>query len=109
MATTARSSIAWGPSDSVAGVAGRVIATESGAPLTAAAVLLDPGGYRASTAEDGSFYLADVPPGRYLVRVRVLGRNEARDSVSRGPEGLVVTAALSTPPWGLRECAPVGR
>jgi hypothetical protein len=103
--TDAGSRVAWTPSDSARGIVGRVVATESGGAIPSAAVTLQPGRHEAVTAADGTFRLASVGAGRYLVRVRFLGREEATDSLSYDGGGLVLLAALSKPPWGLRECA----
>ena len=103
--TDARSRLAWAPSDGVPGISGSVLATESGAAVSSAAVLVEPGQYRSGIAPDGAFHLPTVPPGRYVVRVQSIGRETAEGSVTVGRQGLVLLVALATPPWGLRECA----
>ena len=106
--TDAKSRLAWAVGEGGVGVAGRVVATESGAGLPSVGILLEPGRFVTSTAADGGFHLRNIPPGRYVVRVMLMGRMEARDSVTVGREGIALVAALSKPPVGLRECVPAG-
>src|SRR6185503_6339768 len=53
-------------------VRGRV-ADSTGAPIAAAVVVLDPGGQRATTRDNGEYVISRVPAGTYTVRVRRLG------------------------------------
>src|SRR5258705_1580481 len=53
-------------------VRGRV-ADSTGVPIAAAVVVLDPGGQRASTRDNGEYVISRVPPGTYTVRVRRIG------------------------------------
>ena len=53
-------------------VRGRV-ADSTGIPIAAAVVVLDPGGQRATTRDNGEYVISRVPAGTYTVRVRRLG------------------------------------
>jgi hypothetical protein len=55
-------------------VGGRVLAAEDGRPLPLAVVTVGDPPRQVFTAEDGSFVLADVPPGRQRIRVEQVGR-----------------------------------
>src|SRR5437667_6561608 len=49
------------------------IADSTGAPITAAVIVLDPGGLRATSRDNGEYQIARVPTGTYTIRVRRLG------------------------------------
>ena len=53
-------------------VRGRV-ADSTGLPVAQAVVVLDPGGQRATTRDNGEYTISRVPAGTYTVRVRRLG------------------------------------
>lgn len=102
-----RSGIAWGLGERV--LQGRVIDFATGAPLADASVRLEPGSRYAITDSAGIFRMTRVAQGSYLVRVRRIGFEEARASVTYGEEGLTMLAVLTRPPVGLRGCSPVPR
>ena len=64
---TPRSSTAQGGT-----IRGR-IADSTGTPITAAVIVLDPGGLRATSRDNGEYQIARVPSGTYTIRVRRLG------------------------------------
>ncbi len=77
-------------------IAGRVVDAVSGEPLPGANVLLEGSAMGAAAAADGSFYILNVPPGTYTVRVQMMGYEtmvltDARVSVNRTFE---ITARL---------------
>ncbi len=49
------------------------IADSTGTPITAAVIVLDPGGLRATSRDNGEYQIARVPSGTYTIRVRRLG------------------------------------
>ena len=49
------------------------IADSTGAPIAQAVIVLDPGGLRATSRENGGYVISRVPNGTYTVRVRRLG------------------------------------
>ena len=49
------------------------IADSTGVPIAQAIVVLDPGGLRATSRENGDYVISRVPSGSYTVRVRRLG------------------------------------
>jgi len=49
------------------------IADSTGAPIAAALIVLDPGGLRATSRDNGDYAISGVPAGTYTVRVRRLG------------------------------------
>jgi len=53
-------------------IRGRVV-DSTGAPVAQAVVVLDPGGQRATTRDDGEYIIPRVSPGTYTVRLRRLG------------------------------------
>jgi iron complex outermembrane receptor protein len=53
-------------------IRGRVV-DSTGAPISQAVVVLDPGGQRATTRDNGEFVITRVSPGTYTVRLRRLG------------------------------------
>jgi iron complex outermembrane receptor protein len=65
-------------------VRGRVV-DSTGVPVAGAVVVLDPGGLRATSRDNGEYVVSRVPPGTYSVRVRRLGYT--------GPSATVVVAA----------------
>lgn len=73
------------PPDTTATFSGVVTADSSAAPLAGADVTLLPLGRSAPTMHDGSFALARVPPGRFLVRIRHVGYGMLRDTVTLAP------------------------
>jgi len=53
-------------------IRGRVV-DSTGAPIGQAVVVLDPGGQRATTRDNGEYTIPQVAPGTYTVRLRRLG------------------------------------
>ena len=53
-------------------VRGRVV-DSTGVPVAAAVIVLDPGGRRAVSRDNGEYVISPVPPGTYTVRVRRIG------------------------------------
>jgi iron complex outermembrane receptor protein len=49
------------------------VADSTGAPIGQALVIADPGGYRATSRDNGDYAISRVPPGTYTLRVRRLG------------------------------------
>jgi hypothetical protein len=77
------------------GVAGRVIAWESGDPLPGAQVHLEGTGLQALTDPVGRFALEGAPLGRHVLEVNFLGRGGAADTVQIRPDrGLQVEVRL---------------
>jgi iron complex outermembrane receptor protein len=58
------------------------IADSTGAPIAQAVIVLDPGGLRATSRENGNYVISRVPNGTYTVRVRRLGYVVPAASVS---------------------------
>ena len=59
-------------------VSGRVVDAGSGQGLFGANVLIEGTSMGAVTADDGSFYVINVPPGTYDVRVTMMGFETVR-------------------------------
>jgi hypothetical protein len=77
------------------GVAGRVVAWESGDPLPGAQVHLEGTGLQALTDPVGRFALEGAPLGRHVLEVNFLGRGGAADTVQIRPDrGLQVEVRL---------------
>jgi hypothetical protein len=76
-------------------MAGLVVSVQSGAPLAHAYVTVEPGRRAFSTDSAGRFQVPALPNGRYFVRVRFVGHEEAHDSVTYGYGGLRLVAALA--------------
>jgi hypothetical protein len=72
-----------------------VVAAHNGAPLASAYVTLEPGRRAFSTDSAGHFRVPALPNGRYYVRVRFVGYEEAHDSVTYGFGGLRLFATLA--------------
>lgn len=81
---------------------GRVLSI-AGTPLQGI-LQLEPGGYESGADSMGRFQFLDVPRGRYLLRVQMIGFVTAVDSVTYGEYGLEVLAALAPYQLGLHEC-----
>ena len=64
-------------------VRGRVV-DSTGVPIAGAVIVLDPGGQRATSRDNGEYVISRVPAGTYTVRVRRLGY--------AAPSGTVVVA-----------------
>lgn len=95
-----RSTIAWesaARSSSGGSVIGHVVLLHNLQPVPSARVTLEPGAFLTMTDRAGRFQLGGAPNGRYLIRVRALGRGTVADSVTLGADGLVVLAALAQP------------
>ena len=69
-------------------IRGRV-ADSTGAPIGQALVVADPGGYRATSRDNGDYVISRVPAGTYTVRVRRIGFATPAVAVTV-PEGQVV-------------------
>jgi hypothetical protein len=96
LVTNARSALAWGPAPrDTADFSGRVVATQTGAPIFAAYVTVEPGRHVLSTDSIGWFRIPTLPHGRYDVRIRAIGYDEVHDSVTYGFGGLRMLATLS--------------
>ncbi len=54
-------------------IAGQIIEKSSGEPLPGANVYIDGAPYGASTDEDGTYIILNVPPGSYTLKVEMLG------------------------------------
>jgi hypothetical protein len=93
--TSVHSALAWSPAWPDAGISGQVVAAQNGAPLISANVTIQPGGRSVLTDSAGHFRASALPNGRYYVRVRFVGYEEAHDSVSVGLGGLRLFAALA--------------
>jgi hypothetical protein len=75
-----------------AAVVGRVLARDSGEPISAAMVTLMGAGMggkalRTETGSAGLFEFREVPPGRYAMRAERLGMATREDSISVPPGG----------------------
>lgn len=68
--------------DLAARLSGTIVDDVSGSAVPGATVRLEPAGFIAYSAEDGSFVFRAVPPGRYVVQVRSVG-------YERSPEMMV--------------------
>ena len=95
-----RSTLAW---ESAAhtysgGVAGQIILLRDRRPVPFASVTLEPGAWRAVSDSAGHFQLTGPPNGRYLLRIRAIGRPTVADSITLGADGLTVLAVLAQPP-----------
>jgi iron complex outermembrane receptor protein len=53
-------------------IRGRVV-DSTGVPIGQALIVADPGGFRATSRDNGDYSIARVPPGTYTLRVRRLG------------------------------------
>ncbi|MEO8909232.1 MAG: TonB-dependent receptor [Gemmatimonadaceae bacterium] len=53
-------------------IRGRV-ADSTGAPIAQAVVTAEPGGFRATSRDNGDYVISRIPPGNYTLRVRRLG------------------------------------
>src|SRR6266403_3933610 len=58
------------------------IADSTGVPIAQAVIVLDPGGLRATSRDNGDYVISRVPSGGYTVRVRRLGYSTPSASVS---------------------------
>jgi len=63
-------------------VVGRVATTEGGSPISTAEVMLPSIGLGTLTRADGSFAIANVPPGTYEIRVSRIGLTSATAEVT---------------------------
>ena len=93
--TGTHSALAWSPAWPDTGVSGQVVAAKNGAPLASANVRIEPGPLVFSTDSGGHFHVPALPTGRYYVRVRFVGYEEAHDSVTYALGGLRLFAALA--------------
>lgn len=59
-------------------IAGRVVDAESGMPLVAANVVLEETYLGAASDQNGNFYVINIPPGVYTVRIDVIGYDPVR-------------------------------
>ncbi|MBN2000980.1 carboxypeptidase-like regulatory domain-containing protein, partial [candidate division KSB1 bacterium] len=69
-------------------IAGKVIESGTGEPLPGANVIIEGTGRGAATGSDGFFYIINVPPGAWTIRVEMMGYetkkyNDFRVSVNR--------------------------
>ena len=69
-------------------VRGRVV-DSTGVPVAAAVIVLDPGGRRAVSRDNGEYVISPVPPGTYTVRVRRLGYVAPSATVVVAPDQVV--------------------
>jgi carboxypeptidase family protein len=76
---------------STGSLSGTVNAFGSGSPIAGATVVLDPGGYSASTRADGTFLFPDIPPGPYSALASRAGFFPARGPGAVGGLGEVST------------------
>ncbi|HEX7595003.1 MAG TPA: TonB-dependent receptor, partial [Gemmatimonadaceae bacterium] len=58
------------------------VADSTGAPIAQAVIVLDPGGLRATSRDNGDYVISRVPSGSYTVRARRLGYSTPSASVS---------------------------
>ena len=58
------------------------VADSTGAPIAQAVIVLDPGGLRATSRDNGDYVISRVPSGSYTVRARRLGYTTPSASVS---------------------------
>jgi outer membrane cobalamin receptor len=85
-------------------VSGKVTDAGTARPVQAASVQLVGAGLRGLTNAEGRYEIRDVPPGRYEVQVRSIGRRpETRSIVLSGPEILTADFSLVTLPVPLAE------
>jgi len=75
-----------GAAQDAGSIAGTVTAQESGAPLAGAGVAVVGTRFEAATGADGRYTIANVPPGTYRVRARIIGYGSTVDT------GVVVVA-----------------
>lgn len=78
-------------------VEGRVVDTETGAPVRAAAVILGEGGPARMTDERGRFHFESVSPGTYALEVRHLGYSWEAENLEV-PESTILEVELQTSP-----------
>lgn len=69
-----------------------------------AVVTVEPGHRSVLTDSTGSFSFPGLKAGRYLIRVRALGFQGVRDSVTNSAAGLEVLAVLASDPIADYEC-----
>jgi iron complex outermembrane receptor protein len=77
---------------SAAGQSGTVrgrVADSTGVPIAGAVVVLDPGGQRAVSRDNGEYVISRVPSGTYTVRVRRLGYAAPSATVIVGADQVV--------------------
>lgn len=83
-----RSTIAWesaARSSSGGSVIGHVVLLHNLQPVPSARVTLEPGAFLTMTDRAGRFQLGGAPNGRYLIRVRALGRERLRTQLPLAP------------------------
>ena len=73
---------------------GRTVSAASGAPLELVSITLQPGPYTVHTDRHGLFELSGVPSGTFELRVRRIGFEPGRDSVTLGAHGLDLEISL---------------
>ena len=71
-------------------IAGRVIDANSGDPLAGVNILVDGTQLGAATDLDGSFFILNVPPGKYNVRATMVGYGEVVQ------QGVLISADITT-------------
>ena len=96
-----------------AAISGQVIDAETGQPILGAAVKIGWAGERgqgATTGPDGTFTLAQVPPGPKRVVVSLLGYGSYREEIALAPgDLLVLTIALRSDPIQLAPVEIIGQ
>ncbi len=71
-------------------IAGRVIGTDTGDPLMGANVFIENTSLGAATDADGEYYIINIPPGTYNVKVQMMGY------ITQRVENIRVTVDLTT-------------
>jgi len=88
-------------------VGGRVIDKQSGQGVSGAQVLVEGTGIAATTEKDGSFKIANVPPGDQRLRVRRIGYDAATVPLAKEARGTEVANVALAPSHTMLEEAVV--
>jgi hypothetical protein len=92
---SSRSTLAWERGSGDTGLFGRVVQIRNSAAPRQVLVRIDPGGHAAGPDANGYFRLLGLREGRYAVRVDAPGYIGVADSITLGPDGLLITAVLA--------------
>ena len=97
-------------SQNVGSITGTVTAEVNGAPLVGVNVILEGTRFGSTTAEDGSFTIANIPPGRYQLQFSFIGYQEKTSTVDVNPDAVTRTEiALSGQSTEMQEIVVEGR
>jgi len=90
-----------------AGVSGRLLNSLSGAPIPGAVVIIEELRRETTSAADGTFAFAAVPPGRYHLMVKADGYSSRRTEIAAEPAAQPVTLSID-PELHFEEVVSVG-